>query len=52
MPKPSRLPIASSVFRVVTKSYAISVGCTSSPKRTPSASKTSMIGPQRSAKSS
>ena len=36
MPNASRLSIASSVFRVVTKSYAISVGCTSSPNLTPS----------------
>ena len=51
MPKPGRSPIASSALRVVGKSYAISVGWTSSAKRTPSASKTSMIGPQRSANS-
>ena len=52
MPKPGRSPIAASALRVVTKSYAISVGWTSSANRTPSASKTSMIGPQRSANSS
>src|SRR6266478_2400742 len=49
MPNPGRFPIAASVLRVVTKSYAISVGCTSRPKRTPSLSKTSMIGFQRAA---
>ena len=50
---PNSGPVVDRVERParVTKSNAISVGCTSSAKRTPSASKTSRIGFQRSANS-
>ena len=43
---------AARAFSVVTKSYAISVGCTSRPNRTPSASNTSRIGDHASANAS
>src|SRR5919112_1835644 len=50
IPNPGRLSTASSALRAVTKSYAISVGWTSSAKRTPSSSKKSEIGVPRAGK--